>query len=965
MASQTPGLQRPPRAQWLGSPRPATKKLVNPSSLETVLFGPTSSRALPSAARLQRGKLVHWELCRLLLSTYSSLRRKLIEYLKLLPPWHQLQVEAIDSAVHLENLSDFSKECYKFVKNKTSHIMVSSHDQLPAFKMSAETEEDFLVLANSDIAQLCGALIVLWQQFLEVVVHQERIQQHLALEHHQQRVRHFSEAFFIIEKPRNSALMCDDSSYQNYMDVTEALRRSQYLNLLPPVEVECVDLDGDLGSLPIIYEEHYQELARRFSHNSHCSQSMLSMSTLNFLVDDKEKSSNPSLLPDQMDSSKGVDKQQDFQNVFSLPSSPSVLSWSSEPIPSPVTKAQICFPTRKTSCGEKLLTNLKLDLDLNHEEYTICGSSKKGPKMNFRSKVKLKTRTTNLLKQLKRPHFSSSSNSVVLLGFKKLDFGKGFSANNVRPQRASFPLDGGIRHSQSTLSVSSESEVRFPITTSESMPDLTVIIPPPPPPPKARYCASDTNAKATDFLGQSSSIPQSAIYKPPSRQRLETVSSNSLFPPVDKSFHLEKNSSRHSSSPNKYSLAISHKLSSTASADNLKTYTSNLRSREPQNSSAKQSGQITKHVKKTLGRLSGTKKATSTAEGKEETRSISHSHVKMFISLDTLERESNTLETSNQGDPPSPPVEFKDPPGFLDKSKSENDLLDDKEEKLLKPASSTDTLGTSDVTRNKIFSAPRSESFLLNLDTQGTVFFPKPPALFSEGHCSQKQNKSQSQKETVSSSVVKNLKIPVPSPVNNSTTASVRNTSNRQAPPLPQKSVALSSRDDNTPPTLPPKPAKLSSGPPTDMQDSAPKCKDQFGKNGCQQKVGKPESGKTKLSSTHSGRQRQSSTGLSYLETKCTILEMLTDFSETHQCNGVMRKSGIISSKSQTGEVNKGESKTASTNAEEDPPSFRRASVVGMEMIRYVQDLLRSSNLAIYPCVLCSRNLIESRKLRI
>lgn len=56
-----------------------------------------------------------------------------------------------------------------------------------------------------------------------------------------------------------------------YQEVSEDLRKSTYFNLLPPLEVECVEFDGDLNSLPILYEEHYQEMARRGSGNSQSS----------------------------------------------------------------------------------------------------------------------------------------------------------------------------------------------------------------------------------------------------------------------------------------------------------------------------------------------------------------------------------------------------------------------------------------------------------------------------------------------------------------------------------------------------------------------------------------------------------------------------------------------------------------------------------------------------------------------
>ena len=74
-----------------------------------------------------------------------------------------------------------------------------------------EQEEEFLMKASNDITNICGALIVLWQKFLETVVGREKVRQHLSKQRHFQRVKRFSEAFFIIERPRDSALAPCDS----------------------------------------------------------------------------------------------------------------------------------------------------------------------------------------------------------------------------------------------------------------------------------------------------------------------------------------------------------------------------------------------------------------------------------------------------------------------------------------------------------------------------------------------------------------------------------------------------------------------------------------------------------------------------------------------------------------------------------------------------------------------------------
>lgn len=55
-------------------------------------------------------------------------------------------------------------------------------------------------------------------------------------------MKRFAEAFFVIDNPRPSASGCYDSNYQNYVLVSEAVRRSRYFNLLPPLAIECTEV---------------------------------------------------------------------------------------------------------------------------------------------------------------------------------------------------------------------------------------------------------------------------------------------------------------------------------------------------------------------------------------------------------------------------------------------------------------------------------------------------------------------------------------------------------------------------------------------------------------------------------------------------------------------------------------------------------------------------------------------------
>lgn len=76
-------------------------------------------------------------------------------------------------------------------------------------------------------------------------------------------VKRFAEGFFVLENPRTSAAGCYDANYQSYQAVSEAARRSRYLASLPPLPVHCPELDGDLHSLPLIFEDQYADMQQR------------------------------------------------------------------------------------------------------------------------------------------------------------------------------------------------------------------------------------------------------------------------------------------------------------------------------------------------------------------------------------------------------------------------------------------------------------------------------------------------------------------------------------------------------------------------------------------------------------------------------------------------------------------------------------------------------------------------------
>ena len=296
---------------YLPSPRSGNKRnksrTASPSlsTLESVLFGQAQLGVKygTSRTRLAIGCRIYQEVCTLLLQSLESLQLCLQHLSGLIPDLQRPNVRIVDCRKRMKKLIEVAQ--------------------------GLETEEDFLLKANSDISQLCAENILLWNKFLDAFTLREVIRRHLAQVSHSHRIRRFAEGFFTMTNPRKSALCCLDAKHQHYMLVTEAVRKSAYFTSLPDLTVSCKELDGTHETLPIIFEDIYSDGvpkrnsvydSLRFAEGEKCvivssagSAASSDPVTMSPASDYARSSSRPSSLSEETD---GVNRDQKQKQLF-------------------------------------------------------------------------------------------------------------------------------------------------------------------------------------------------------------------------------------------------------------------------------------------------------------------------------------------------------------------------------------------------------------------------------------------------------------------------------------------------------------------------------------------------------------------------------------------------------------------------------------------------------------------------
>ncbi|XP_070396295.1 uncharacterized protein [Dermacentor albipictus] len=222
---------------YICPPTPRLAALCKAScKFEDILFSYSNDKATEQQ-RVSSARLVHREMCYVMLTALGNIHDMTLGAFEILHPW--------------DDTDFFNKICPKdtFLKIQSVSQVVSG-------------ERAFVEFARETVATLCCLNALLWEAFLRLVVGRPRAKRFLCAEYYRKKAEYFQELYFSCEKDRCACVLSSQGCLTgSYSPLAEAIREFQFPTMVPPIEVFCPEVDECPRRPAVVFEEHYDRFS--------------------------------------------------------------------------------------------------------------------------------------------------------------------------------------------------------------------------------------------------------------------------------------------------------------------------------------------------------------------------------------------------------------------------------------------------------------------------------------------------------------------------------------------------------------------------------------------------------------------------------------------------------------------------------------------------------------------------------
>jgi hypothetical protein len=175
---------------------------------------------------------VHKALCEVLLSSLDGLVSSFSYVMEIIPHRQRIRIALCDKATRLASVVESVKGLFD--------------------------PSELIATVENDVNALNAEVNVLWTQYVEAVSLNPSFIRALAAEHDRQLLNRFYEASIVHQWPLELCIKLSPKSKFNHSRIADAIRRSKYIEqAIAPLELTCVEMDGDCTIMPIIFEDRY------------------------------------------------------------------------------------------------------------------------------------------------------------------------------------------------------------------------------------------------------------------------------------------------------------------------------------------------------------------------------------------------------------------------------------------------------------------------------------------------------------------------------------------------------------------------------------------------------------------------------------------------------------------------------------------------------------------------------------